>query len=144
MSVDSVTLCRAALETALKNITPELNTLNPEKTTAWDNVQHVPGSGIPYQRATVLFAAPDNPVYGPGYQERGILQVTLYYPIQTGAGAAALRAALIRDTFKRGTSLVSGAVTVVIEKTPEIGAGTPDGDRWALPVKIRWYANVFN
>lgn len=133
MSIVSV---RAALETKLNNMTPSL-------ATAWENAPYTPVTGTAYQRVWLLTAEPSNPTMGDDYyREQGILQITLYYPLQTGSSAAAARADLIRTTFKRGTSMTSGANTVIIDRTPEISSGRVEGDRWALPVKIRWFAGI--
>ena len=134
MSISSV---RIALETKLATITPELST-------AYENVPFTPVTGTPYQRAYLMPATPANPTMGDGYyREQGIFQVTLMFPLQAGPKTAADRAELIRAAFKRGTSLTSGGITTIIERTPEIGQGRVDGDRWALPVKIRWYAGIY-
>ena len=132
MSIVSV---RAALETKLNGITPAL-------ATEWENVPYTPVAGTAYQKTFLLTATPSNPTMGDGfYREQGIFQITLMYPIQTGSATIAARAELIRTAFKRGTSMISGAVTVKIESTPEISPGRVDGDRFAVPVKIRWFAD---
>ena len=133
----SLTAIRIALETKLAAITPELST-------AYENVPFTPVTGTAYQAAYLMPATPANPTMGDGYyREQGIFQVTLMYPLQAGPKTAADRAELIRAAFKRGTTLTSGTVSVIIERTPEIGQGRVDGDRWALPVKIRWYAGIY-
>lgn len=127
---------RAALEAALSSIAPALPT-------AWENQAFVPpASSAPYQRVHVLFATPDNIEIGATHIEQGFLQVALLYPLQAGTGAAAARAELIRTTFRRGSSFTDSGVVVNVSKTPEISAGTVDGDRWYLPVKIRFSAFI--
>lgn len=126
---------KAALETAL-------NAMSPALATAWEGVQFQPVSGTPYQQVNVLFAPPENVEYGRRYREVGYMQAKLMYPLGAGLSAAMARAELIRATFYRGASFTSGGVTVIIEKTPEISPGSADGDRWAIPVKIRFFANV--
>ena len=134
MSISSV---RIALETKLATITPALST-------AYENVPFTPVTGTPYQRAYLMPATPANPTMGDGYyREQGIFQVTLMYPLQAGPKTAADRAELIRAAFKRGTTLTSGTVSVIIERTPEIGQGRVDGDRWSVPCKIRWFSSIF-
>jgi hypothetical protein len=64
------------------------------------------------------------------------------YPLQTGPAQAEARAELIRATFYRGASFTSGSVTVNIEDVPEVSSGREDGDRWAVPVRIRWRARI--
>jgi hypothetical protein len=132
----SITAVRAALETKLSAMTPAL-------AIAWENAPYTPVAGTPYQAAYLLPATPDNPTMGDSfYREQGIFQVSLFYPLQAGPKAAADRAELIRTTFKRGTSMVSGTVTVRVARTPEIGQGRVDGDRWHVPVKIQWFAGI--
>jgi hypothetical protein len=132
----SIVNIRAALESKLNNMENSLPT-------AWENAPYTPITGTAYQRVWLLVAEPGNPTFGDDYyREQGILQVTLYYPLQTGSGTAAARADLIRSTFKRGTSMTSGGNTVIVYRTPEISNGRVEGDRWALPVRIRWYAGI--
>lgn len=132
----SIVSIRAALEAKLNGMTPAL-------ATSWENVPYTPVAGTAYQACYLLPATPDNPTLGDGfYREQGIFQITLLYPLQVGTSTAAARAQLIRTTFKRGTSMVSGAVTVRIATTPEISPGRVDGDRFSIPVKIRFFADI--
>lgn len=131
----SVVKIRAALEATLDAMSPALST-------ARENVAFSPVAGTPFQYVNILFSTPDNSEFGSNYIEQGYMQVTLKYPLQTGSGAAAARAELIRSTFKRGNSFASGGVTTTIERTPEIGAGMPDGDRWSVVCKIRFSAQI--
>lgn len=127
---------RTALESKLNGISPALST-------AWQNVAFTPVAGTPYQRVFLMPAEPDNPTMGDDfYREQGILQVSLMYPLQAGAGVAEARAEKIRTAFKRGTSMVSGSITVRISRTPEIGQGRVDGDRWHVPVKCTYFAGI--
>jgi hypothetical protein len=132
----SIVLVRSALQAKLEGMSPAL-------ATAWENVDYVPVIGTPYQAAYVMQAEPDNPTMGDDYyREQGIFQVSLFYPIQVGTSVAEARADLIQATFKRGLSMTSGAVTVRINKTPEISPGRVDGDRWHIPIKIPWFAGI--
>lgn len=132
----SIIAVRAALEAKLNEMANPISY-------AWENVPFTPIVGVPYAAAYVMPATPDNPTMGDDYyREQGIFQVSLFYPLQAGAGIAAARAQLIRTAFKRGTSIVSGTVTVRISRTPEIGQGRVDSDRWHLPVKIQWFAGI--
>lgn len=131
----SLAAVRAALETRLAAMAPAL-------ATAWENADFAPTGAAPYQQVFLMPAEPDNAVYGTNYQERGLLQVTLSYPLGAGVKDAVARAQLLRAQFQRGLSLVSGGVTVTIERTPEISQGVVEDDRYRLPVRIRWYANI--
>jgi len=126
----------AALEVRLAALTPAI-------LTSWENVNFNPVADIPYQVATVLFAEPENPTMGDDfYRQRGYIQVSLRYPQNTGKAAAFARAELLRSWFKRGLSIEAGGVITVIEKTPEVGSGTNEGDRYILNVRIRFFANI--
>jgi len=132
----SIVLVRSALQT-------KLNAMSPAIAYAWQNVDYTPVVGIPYAAAYVLPAEPENPTMGDGfYREQGIFQISLFYPLQVGTAVAEARAELIRTTFKRGTSMTSGTVTVRVNRTPEIGQGRVDGDRWHIPCKVSWYAGI--
>lgn len=132
----SLVAVRAALEQRLAAMAPALET-------AWENANFTPpAAGAPYQAVNLLPAEPDNNVFGPNFQQRGLLQVTLSYPQAKGVIEAAPRAELIRAQFPRGLSLTAGGITTTIEKTPEIGPALIVDARYQLPVRIRFYANV--
>lgn len=123
---------RIALETALAAMAPSL-------ATAWENTAFAPpASSVPYQRAYILFSTPDNQEFGASHIQQGIFQINLLYPLQAGPADAADRAELIRASFRRGFSFTNSGVTVNITRTPEVGQGLPDGDRWLVPVKVRF------
>jgi hypothetical protein len=126
---------RSALQVALNSITPALST-------AWENASFNPVNGVPYQKVNLLFAQPENPEYGSSYVELGIFQVTLMYPLSAGTAAADERSEILMDTFKRGSSFSAGGYKIIIDRTPEVMGGMRDGDRWAVPVKIRWHTNI--
>lgn len=135
----SQTKIRAALETALNAMTPAL-------ATAWENNTFTPPvATVPYQKAVILYSQPENPSFGDAfYREKGIFQVTLFYPLKQGTSAITARGELLRSIFKRGATFIKDDICVTIERTPEIPSGTPDGDRWAMPVKIRFFSHIFN
>ena len=129
---------RVALETALKGIAPTL-------LTAYENVSFTPVIGEPFQAAYLMQANPQNPTLGDSfYRAVGIFQINLMYPIQGGPAAAIARAEMIQSTFARGNTFSNGGVTVRIITTPSIGAGTVVGDRFQVPVKIPYSADIFS
>jgi hypothetical protein len=129
---------RNALENALAAITQAIDIVH-------ENEAYEPIAGRPFCEAYVMFATPANPTMGDGfYQELGIFQINLQYPTEVGTAAAAAQAQLIRDAFPRGATFVFGGVTVQVDRTPEISAGTVDADRWFLPIKVRWHADIYN
>lgn len=133
----SIVKIRSALEIALFTMSPALST-------AYENFPYKPELGVDFQSAVLFPATPDNTTLGDGYyMERGIFSVTLHYAVENGSAAATTRAELIKALFKRGASFTSGGVTTVVEKTPQIGNGQVDDGRWVLPIRIRYYAQVF-
>lgn len=126
---------RAALETALATISPALATAN-------ENVAFTPTAGTAYQQVTLILADPDNAENNASYRLDGMLQVSLMYPQGVGAGPATARAELIRSTFRRGTTFSAGGITTMVFKTPEIMTGRNEGDRFHLPVRIPFTAQV--
>lgn len=132
----SITSVRTALEAKLNAMTPSL-------AIAWQNVGYTPVTGTPYQACYLMPATPSNPTLGDGfYREQGIFQISLFYPLLTGAQTAEARAQSIRTAFKRGTAMTSGSVSVLVDTTPEIGQGRADDDRWHISVKIRYSAGI--
>jgi hypothetical protein len=131
----SIVSIRAALETAL-------NAMSPALSTAWENAAFTPVNATPYQRVNLLLAEPDNTEISARYTEQGFMQVSLCYPIGAGPGDAAARALALRQTFPRGATLTSGGIAVVIARTPEIAPAQIDGDRYVVPVRIRFTAQV--
>jgi len=126
---------RAALETALNGMSPAL-------ATSFENAAFVPVAGTPYQKVHMLFAQPDNQEFGSRHRELGFMQVTLMYPLGVGTSLINARAELIRSTFYRGAAFVNGGVTVTVSDTPEVSPGDVDGDRYMIPVKIRFFSNI--
>ena len=125
---------RAALETALYNLSPTFDT-------AWENVAFLPTAGTPYQQAHILFAKPDNLIFGRSWRELGFMQVRLMYPLQVGPSVIAARVEAIRGIFYKGAVLMNGSTRVVINKTPTVSEGRVEGDRYAVPIKIRFFVN---
>lgn len=126
-----------ALEAHLAAMTPAL-------ATAYENVAFTPTLNVPYQKANLLPASPDNSTQGSShYREIGIFQVSLYYPAGTASGNAKARAELVRTHFKRGTTLVKSGVKTIITHTPSIHPALVDGDRYVVPVSIRYQADIF-
>ena len=132
----SIVSIRKALEKHLLALTPAFPT-------ATQNNAFIPTTGVPYQKIHLLPNTPNNAVQGASmYFERGIFQITLLWPTGVGAMAADTRAELIRNHFRRGTSLVESGITVHVTNTPSIASAIPDGDRYAVPVSVYWQAQI--
>ena len=131
----SLTLIQAALEKRLLTLAPNLPT-------AWENVTFTPPSSM-WQRVNHLINVPrDMALERTLRMDRGIFQVTVHAPINTGRLAAMQRAELIRDHFAPVLMLTEGAVRVDIVDTPRIASPMPDEAWWAVPVSVYWSAFI--
>lgn len=133
---------RAAVETALK-------TLGWEDQTAWENRAFTPTAGTPFQRVTCGFGRPRHEENRAAYTQQGWMQVDLMYPSgdapgapPSGPGEATERAELFRTVFWRGRTLEAGGVKTTIWEAPEIMTGRTDGDRYIVPVVVRFGAQI--
>jgi hypothetical protein len=135
MSIPNI---RNALEAALAGISPAIDIVH-------ENQAYDPIAGQPYCEAYLLPAEPGNTALGSGYhREQGAFQINLQYPPLVGTLDAAMRGEQVRALFRRGATFTDGGVKVQIDKTPEIGQGKVEGDRWKLVCRIRWHADVFS
>ena len=129
---------RTALET-------KLNALTPTIATAWESVPFTPVVGTAYQQVNLMMADTLNPSLGGNhYRLKGFMQVLLCYPPNAGAKTASTRADLLVNHFKRGTSLTSGGITVIIDKTPSIAPALIDGVLYKIPVSIYFSADIYS
>lgn len=119
---------RGALQT-------QLATLGWSSQTAWENRQFTPTAGTPYQIVNTLFAEPNSYGLGDGALERGIFQVRLAYPVDTGAADSSTRAEAIRAAFPKN-QIVGGVVKV--NRKPEVTRLGAEGDRDITVVRIRF------
>lgn len=132
----SIVKIRAALEKHLAALTPAMPT-------AWENAPFAPVVGVAHQSVHLLPNTPDDGQVGSALHfERGIAQVTLCFPLGNGPAAAEARAQLVKDTFKRGTSLLEGGITVLVTHAPSQARGMVDDGRFCVPVSIRYQAQV--
>ena len=76
-------------------------------------------------------------------RELGVFQVNLNYPQGGGYAATYAKAQALRDAFFQGKTFTSGNITVIVSRTPTISPGRNDGDRWVVPIKISFFANVY-
>ena len=131
----SLALIQSALEKRLLTLAPQLPT-------AWENVTFTPPSSM-WQRVNHLINVPrDLALERTLRMDRGIFQVTVHAPINTGRLAAMQRAELIRDHFAPVLMLTEGAVRVDIVDTPRIASPMADEPWWAVPVSVYWSAFI--
>lgn len=131
-------------ESIRRGLEARLAAMTPALATAWENKGFTPVAGVPYQRARILPATPDNASQGSKhYIEVGIFEIALFYPNGSGSADAQARAEAIRSWFKRGTTVTHGGVNTIVTHTPAKAQGITEGDRYVVPVSIRYQADIF-
>lgn len=126
-----------------KALERRLNTMTPAVSTAFEGVSFKPTPGTMYQRAQLRIDDPDDPVLGKGYyRERVQFQVFVVDQTNKGTGAAIARAELIRERFKKGTSLNESGIVLHVLETPRVSGATSAADRVIVPVLINVVAEV--
>lgn len=134
--MSSTVSIRAALETALAAITPPIST-------AYENAPFTPAQGTPYQHVSLKMARPVPMEQGQRiHRHEGFMDVQLRYPVGAGPSAAQTRAEAICAAFYGGRPITSGSVTVTIDRTPHVAPGWVGDDRYQLPVRIHFWANL--
>jgi len=137
----SITKIRTALDTRLLSVPGGINAA----WTAWDNkaLKTAPTASTIYQIVSLLPARPDNPTLDEQTQiHAGIYQVLLMMPANSSSLAGETLAQAIVDHFYAGLSLAYGGQTVRVRGTPVIAAGYQTGDRYAIPISVRYNSIV--
>ena len=112
--------------------------------TAYENTTFTPATGQPYQRSALAPLTPENPTLGDDYhREVGFYQVVLSYPKGEGVGNITSMAELVKDYFKRGTTLVEGSDKIIIDRTPQISPVYINDNRAEITIRIRYYSEQF-
>ena len=123
---------RIALETRLSTYQSD--------NVAWENVDFVPETGTPFLRSSFLSAAPARASLGPSGvdRHRGVYQIEVAQPRDSGTGAAMAKVDAIIAHFPRGLNLQSGGVDLQVERTYPGPAFERDGF-YVTPVSVIWY-----
>ena len=126
----TIAAIQAALESRLYGISPAIST-------AWQNVEFAPFIGTPWQQVTLLVNTPvDHAVTLDVTEQRGLLQITLYYPGGVGTATALARANAVATRFAPPQTLTSGGTTVEILSTPQVGSGLALDGWWVIPIPV--------
>lgn len=129
-------LIRSALDTRLET-TPGM----PE--IVYEGEDYAPVAETPYAKVDLLPRRPANPTLDEQTQDHGgVYQISLYFPRGADTGTMDALAGAVQTHFAAGTRLTAGIISLRIEGTPAIAAGFPTGDRWLVPVSIR-YRSIF-
>lgn len=112
--------------------------------TAFENVNFTPVANVPYQRVTLMPARPENPVMDSGFERGvGIYQIVLNYPLKAGAQAAEAQGRAICGMFKRGSTFISSGIRVLIDNSPYMSTGRPEGGWYVKPISIPYVADIY-
>ncbi|MFA7327333.1 MAG: phage tail terminator-like protein [Candidatus Kapaibacterium sp.] len=128
----SLAKIRAALESRLNGMASALPT-------AWENLAYTPTRGEPWQRVRLMLNEPiDHTISSDVVEQRGLLEVLLFYPQGDGPAAAQAQAALVAARFAPVQTLTASGTRVLLTQTPAIGTAWVDEAWYVLPVTVRW------
>lgn len=120
-----------------------LSAISPSVPTAFEGVNFDPPNSL-YQRCQFGLRSPDDPVFGTGYyREVFEFQVFVIFPKGKGALEGLNRAEMIREQFKKGTTLSEGGVDLHVLRTPRIAGTATTQDSMVIPVIIEMVAEVY-
>lgn len=131
---------RRAFEKSLAAMPQGLGAAN----TAYENTTFTPKADFPHQLSRLVPLPVENPTFGDNYnREIGFYQVVLSYPKGKGVGTLATMADMVKDYFKRGTTLVEGSDKIIIDRTPEISSVYINDNRAEITIRIRYYSEQY-
>ena len=131
---------RKAFEKKLTSMPQGLGAAN----TAYENTTFTPKADFPHQLSRLVPLPVENPTFGDNYnREIGFYQVVLSYPKGKGVGTLATMADMVKDYFKRGTTLVEGSDKIIIDRTPEISSVYINDNRAEITIRIRYYSEQY-
>lgn len=137
----SLNKIRTALDTRLLSTPGGL----PAQWTAWDNkgLKSPATAAQAYQVVSLLPARPDNPTLDEATAiHDGIYQVLLMMPVGAGPLAGESLAIAIASHFHAGLALTHDGQTTRIRGTPAIAQGYLSGERYCVPISIRYNSIV--
>lgn len=134
----SIVAVRAGLETRLNIMAGRPTDIQ------WELESEVftPTVGAAYLRPWLIPAPPFN--YGgttPAKRLSGIFQIDLCWPYDDRENSAPMADALAAQ-FPQGLSVNANSVTTRVDRSPEIRSGRVEGDRWVIPVRVTYFANI--
>lgn len=128
--------------TSLIALERRLDLFNPAMEMARPGVAFTPSPGTPHLRIAHLAAGSDMASLGVAgtQRDRGIYQVSVYFPAGQGLGALLGRAAAVADHFKR-LRLTEADVDVQCE-VPQLGPVIPEADWVSVPVSVPFFVTT--
>lgn len=103
-------------------------------------------SPAPTNRGAALFLLPDKPrpvTLGPHGEDehRGILQVDLHYPLNSGTAGINAKYNELASWFTAGRRFIHNGTGVSVRSCGR-GRGREDDGWWTVPVSINWYSKL--
>lgn len=132
-------LCRRAIESTLA---PWAAAHSPALPVAWENVPFTPPAGT-YLRGFLLPAATAGiDLAGAGRTFRGIYQVSVVCPINTGPGAAESIADELATLFPLNLRITVSGLTLQVVTPVTAAQGAQDATNYVLPVSFGYRADL--
>jgi hypothetical protein len=132
-------LCRRAIETSLAAWAAARTPVLP---IAWENVPFTQPSG-PYLRAFLLPAMTTSAdLAGAHRSYRGVYQISVYSPINAGAGAAEAIADELAALFPLNTRLTVPGLTLQVMTPVTSAQGAQDATNFVVPVSFQYRADT--
>lgn len=133
-------LCRQAYEGRLGTWAAARS---PALRVRYENVPFTPATGETYLHATQLPADTESDdLAGAHRAYRGVFQVSVYAPINTGSGAAAAIADELAALFVHNARLTSGAITVQQTTPASVAPALQFDSYYAVPVSLTYRADT--
>lgn len=133
-------LCRQAYEARLATWAAARS---PALAVSYENTQANPATGATHLRASLLPAeTASEDLAGAHRAYRGVFQVSLYVPINTGPGAAAGIADELAALFVLNARLTAGAITVQQISPASIAPALQVENYYVIPVSFQYRADT--
>lgn len=118
--------------------------LSPAHPVSWPNVNFTPPASKKYLRVTHFPNTTDSGFVSNTStdEHKGILQITVCAPLNSGESAARDIAGLVVEHFPKGMPLYSDGVKVRIAKRPDVASKITTDTEIQIPVSIRYEALV--
>lgn len=114
--------------------------LTPTLPVSYPGVRYDPVVGTPYLRVTYLpnDSTPTGIAYDSDVSHRGLMQLSVFWPVSQGLVKPTKVASQVVDAFPRGTRLIRGSVVVQVEEQPQVAPAIQEPNWLQVPTVVRW------
>ena len=115
----------------------KINTVTPLIDTVYENKDYLPITGKEYQEVYILPSS-NEVLYinETSYQLKGLIQITLCYPLNEGRSKAMNRADLYMDLFPPSTTLTIDGLEIKTIQVPQITNLWVDENRYKIALRV--------